>query len=55
MHLDSGASEIEGICFVKTLGVYNIPIFVVCISHIAACITGICMHVFLIQLCFTKG
>lgn len=54
MHLDSKASEMQGIFSVKILGVYNVPIFA-CANHIAVCESGICMHIFLIQLYFLKG
>lgn len=54
MHLDSEASEMQGICFVKVLGVYNVLRFA-CANHTAMCENGICMHIFLIQLCFVKG
>lgn len=54
MCLDSEASEMQGICFVKILAVYNVPMFA-CANHTAVCESGICMHIFLIQLYFLKG
>lgn len=49
MHLDSEASEMQSICFVKILGVCNVPIFA-CANHAAVCERGIYMHIFLIHL-----